>query len=171
MSDAAAADDYERFLSAGIDVVTVTSAGLVFPPAYSPALRGRLEAAAVAGGATLYASGIEPGFAGDQFVLTLLTMSQRVESVRVQEIFGYQGYPVEFTMREVFGFGQPLEHTPLMATPGAQSGTWGPPVTGTARTGMRTRTTTWMWIRIPTRTETSRGWRCTRRSASTSTFR
>ncbi|MCD9624074.1 hypothetical protein LUW87_09445 [Rhabdothermincola sp. EGI L10124] len=126
--DAAAADDYERFLAAGIDVVTVTSAGLVFPPAYQPALRRRLEDAAAAGGATLYASGIEPGFAGDQFVLTLLTMSRRVESVRVQEIFGYHGYPVEFTMREVFGFGQPLDHTPLMATPGAQAGTWGPPV-------------------------------------------
>lgn len=126
--DAAAADDYERFLAAGIDVVTVTSAGLVFPPAYQSALRARLERAAHEGRATLYASGIEPGFAGDQFVLTLLTMSRRVESVRVQEIFGYHRYPVEFTMREVFGFGQPPDHTPLMATPGAQSGTWGPPV-------------------------------------------
>jgi 2,4-diaminopentanoate dehydrogenase len=126
--DAVAVPDYERLLEAGIDVVTVSSAGLVFPPAYRPEQRDRLEEAAARGRSTLYASGIEPGFAGDQFVLTLLTMSRSVTSVRVQEIFGYQDYPVEFMMREVFGFGHTLDHTPLMATHGAQSGTWGPPV-------------------------------------------
>jgi 2,4-diaminopentanoate dehydrogenase len=126
--DAVAVPDYERLLEAGIDVVTVSTAGLVFPPAYRPEQRDRLEEAAARGRSTLYASGIEPGFAGDQLVLTLLTMSRSVTSVRVQEIFGYQDYPVEFMMREVFGFGQTLDHTPLMATHGAQSGTWGPPV-------------------------------------------
>lgn len=126
--DAAAVRDYARMLEAGINVVSVSVAGLVFPDRYEPAVRDRLRAAAEAGGATLYASGIEPGFAADQLPLTLLTMSSRIESVRTQEIFLYDRYPVEFTMREVFGFGQPLDHQPLMALPGVQSGTWGPPV-------------------------------------------
>lgn len=123
-----AVDDYVRLLTAGVDVVTVSTPGLVFPPAFDADARARLDEAARSGGATLYASGIEPGFAGDQLPLTLLTMSATVRSVRAQEIFLYDRYPVTFTMFEVFGFGQPLTHTPIMALDGVQSGTWGPVV-------------------------------------------
>ncbi len=126
--DAGAIPDYVRFLEAGIDVVTVSSPGLVYPPAYPDAGRRQLEDAARAGGATLYASGIEPGFAADQLPLTLLSLSKSVRSVRVQELFTYDTYPVEFMMREVFGFGMPLDHTPIMAGTGAQASTWGPVV-------------------------------------------
>ena len=37
-------------------------------------------------------------------------------------------YPVTFMMFDVFGFGKPLDHTPLMSLHGVQLGTWGPPV-------------------------------------------
>jgi hypothetical protein len=126
--DAVAVPDYLRLLGAGVNVVTVTSAGLVYPDGFEPGVRDRLRAAAEAGGATLYASGMEPGFAADQLALTLLTLSDTIRSVRTQEIFLYDEYPVEFTMREVFGFGKPLDHQPIMAMPGVQQGTWGPPV-------------------------------------------
>ncbi|MCU1392465.1 MAG: dihydrodipicolinate reductase [Ilumatobacteraceae bacterium] len=126
--DAIAVPDYVRFLEAGIDVVTVSTAALVYPPAYDAANRALLQSAAVRGGASLYASGIEPGFAADQFVLTMLTMSHRVRSVRIQELFRYDAYPVEFVMREVFGFGQPMDHRPIMAHNGAQAATWAAPV-------------------------------------------
>ncbi len=126
--DAIALPDYIRFLEAGINVVTVSTAALVYPPAYNPDSRELLAAAAMRGGASLYASGIEPGFAADQFVLTMLTMSRAVTSVRVQELFCYDAYPVEFVMREVFGFGQPMEHKPIMAHNGAQAATWSAPV-------------------------------------------
>jgi 2,4-diaminopentanoate dehydrogenase len=126
--DVAAIADYVRMLDAGINVVTVTSAGLVHPKAYEPSALAKLEDAAKRGGASIYASGIEPGFAGDQLVLTLLTMSSEVRSVRTQELFSYADYPVTFMMFDVFGFGMPLEHTPLMSMHGAQLGTWGPPV-------------------------------------------
>jgi hypothetical protein len=46
----------------------------------------------------------------------------------VQELFTYDTYPVEFTMREVFGFGKPMDHAPIMASTGAQLMTWGPVV-------------------------------------------
>jgi hypothetical protein len=126
--DATAVPDYVRLLQAGINVVTVTSAGLVYPPGYDKDGRELLAAAAERGRATLYASGIEPGFAADQLALTLLTMSDTVRTVRTQEIFLYDAYPVEFMMREVFGFGQPMTHQPMMALPGAQSSTWAPPI-------------------------------------------
>ena len=126
--DAVALPDYERMLAAGVNVVTVTSAGLVYPAGYDAAAAERLQQAAEAGGATLYASGMEPGFAADQLPLTMLTMCDRVRSVRTLEIFLYDAYPVEFMMREVFGFGKGLDHQPIMAMPGVQTGTWGPPV-------------------------------------------
>ena len=126
--DAGALPDYERFLGDGIDIVTVTSPALVHPPSYPERARLRLERAALDSGSTLYASGIEPGFAADQFPLALLTMSSSIRSVRVQELFTYDTYPVEFTMREVFGFGKPIDHAPIMASTGAQLMTWGPVV-------------------------------------------
>lgn len=123
---AAAYSDYIRFLEAGINVVTVTTAGLVFPPAVPQS--ASLNDAALRGGATLYASGIEPGFAGDQLVLTLLTMSRTIRSVRAQEIFLYDTYPVEFMMRDVFGFGLPMSAKPIMSNSGLQQAVWGPSI-------------------------------------------
>ena len=109
-------------------MVTVSTPGLVHPAGYQPEWRAQLEAAATKGNATLYASGIEPGFAGDQLPLTLMTMSDTVRSVRIQEIFRYDGYPVTFVMFDVFGFGKPMEYQAIMSMPGVQSGSWGPPV-------------------------------------------
>jgi hypothetical protein len=126
--DAAAIPDYVVMLERGINVVTVSSPGLVFPPAFAAPAREQLDDAAKRGSASLYASGIEPGFAGDQLALTLLTQCDTVRSIRTQELFRYDTYPVTFMMFDVFGFGRPLEYTPLMSSEGAQSGTWGPPV-------------------------------------------
>jgi hypothetical protein len=121
-------EDICEMLAAGINVVTTSIPGLVHPPAFDPKQVAQLEAACRAGGASLYASGIEPGFAGDALVLTLSTMSHRIDSVRTQEIFSYADYPVAFTMFEVFGFGKPAEHRCIMERPGIQVMSWGPPV-------------------------------------------
>ncbi|HZR80060.1 MAG TPA: dihydrodipicolinate reductase [Candidatus Binatia bacterium] len=120
--------DFCRMLSAGINVVTTSMPGLVHPAAFDPKHVGSLEAACARGLASLYASGIEPGFAGDQLVCTLATLSHGIRSVRTQEIFSYAEYPVAFTMFEVFGFGKPPEHRSIMELPGIQASTWGPPV-------------------------------------------
>jgi hypothetical protein len=120
--------DMCRMLAAGINVVTTSIPGLVHPAGYNPKHVARLEAACREGGASLYASGIEPGFAGDQLVLTLATLSHKITSVRTQEIFTYADYPVAFTMFEVFGFGKPPAHRAIMEIPGIQTSSWGPPV-------------------------------------------
>jgi hypothetical protein len=120
--------DFCRMLGAGINVVTTSVPGLVHPAAFDARQVARLEEACRAGGASLYASGLEPGFAGDQLVLTLATLSRRIRSVRTQEIFSYAGYPVPFTIFEVFGFGKPPGHRCIMELPGVQAASWGPPV-------------------------------------------
>ena len=124
----ACVDDLARMLAAGIDVVTTSVPGLVHPAAFEPGQVERLDSAGREGGASLYASGIEPGFAGDQLVLLLSTLSHRIDSVRTQEIFSYGDYPVAFTLFEVFGFGRPPEQRCIMELPGVQSASWGPPV-------------------------------------------
>ncbi len=124
----ACVSDISRMLAAGINVVTTSIPGLVHPAGFDPKRVDRLAAACRAGGASLYASGIEPGFAGDQLVLTLATLSHKIRSVRTQEIFTYADYPVAFTMFEVFGFGKPPEHRCIMQIPGIQTSSWGPPV-------------------------------------------
>lgn len=126
--DAAYVPDYLRLLEAGIDVVTVSTPGLVYPPAWDRERVDALADAARRGQATLYATGIEPGFAADQLVVLLTTMSASIASIRTQEIFRYDSYENEFLMREVFGFGMPLDHTPLMRFEGSQQLAWGPPV-------------------------------------------
>lgn len=121
-------DDFERMLEAGINVVTTSVPGLVHPAGFDPRAVARLDAACRRGGASLYASGLEPGFAGDELVLRLATLSHRIRSVRTQEIFSYTDYPVPFTIFEVFGFGKPPEATCLMERPGVQSSAWAPSV-------------------------------------------
>lgn len=48
--------------------------------------------------------------------------------MRTQEIFRYDTYANEFLMFDVFGFGRPLDTTPLMELQGSQLHAWGPPV-------------------------------------------
>jgi hypothetical protein len=121
-------DDFCRMLASGINVVTTSVPGLVHPAGFDPKQALRLEAACREGRASLYASGLEPGFAGDELVLTLTTLSHRIRSVRTQEIFSYADYPVAFTMFEVFGFGKPAEHRSILEIPGIQASSWAPPV-------------------------------------------
>jgi hypothetical protein len=121
-------DDLCRMLELGINVVTTSVPGLLYPPGFDATEVARLADACRAGNSSLYASGIEPGFSGDHLVLMLSTLSRRIRSVRTQEIFGYHAYPVSFTMFEVFGFGKPLDHQCIMELPGVQASAWGPAI-------------------------------------------
>ena len=120
--DAAAVPDYVRLLEAGINVVTTTVNRLIYPEAFEPeAWREQLTTAAAAGGASMYASGIEPGFAADHLVLMLATQSKSITEIRASEIALYDDYPVVDTMMDAMGFGRPLDYTPYLAYPGART--------------------------------------------------
>jgi hypothetical protein len=125
--DAAAVPDYVRLLEAGINVVTTTVNRLIYPPTFEPDIwREQLTQAAVTGGVSLYASGIEPGFAADHLVLMLATQSKSITKIHAGEIALYDDYPVVETMRDAMGFGQPLDYTPMLAYPGTIAFQWGP---------------------------------------------
>jgi hypothetical protein len=124
--DAASVPDYVTLLSAGVNVVTTSSWALVYPPTYEPTWRAQLEKAAADGGVSLYASGIEPGFAADQLPILLTTMSNRITSIRASEIAMYDTYPVEFMMRDVMGFGKSLDDEAMLGLPGSILSAWAP---------------------------------------------
>lgn len=131
--DAAAVRDYLRLLNGGVNVVTTNTPGMMFPDRWIPQLAESVRTAAHAAGVTIYTSGIEPGFAGDQFAVLLTTLSDRIRSVRAQEIFDYSAYPNKYLMFDAMGFGRPLDFTPLLELEGAQQFAWGPPIGLVAR--------------------------------------
>ena len=123
--DAIAIPDYVRLLEAGINVVTTSTTRLVNPSAYEPSeWRDQMAAAAKTGQVSLYASGIEPGFAADYLPLVLMTQSASVEKVHAYEIGLYDDYGVAEIMINGMGFGQPLDYQPWVSFPGAIAGEW-----------------------------------------------
>jgi hypothetical protein len=117
--DGAAVPDYLRLLEAGINVVSTSSASLVYPPSYfAPDWRDQLEAAAESGGASLYVSGIFPGFASDQLALLMTTQSKNIRTITASEVALNDHYPVADVMMDGMGFGRPLDFQPMLATPG-----------------------------------------------------
>ncbi|CRZ13309.1 dihydrodipicolinate reductase [Mycolicibacterium neworleansense] len=127
--DAGAVPDYLRLLGAGINVVSTTSTGLIYPPAYySSEWRNDLEAAATAGGASFYASGVFPGFGSDQLALMLATQSKKVDCLKVTEVSLNDHYPVADVMMDGMGFGRPLDFEPMLKTPGFIEMAWKAPI-------------------------------------------
>src|ERR1700754_3985766 len=123
--DALAIPAYVKLLAAGINVVTTSTTRLVNPHAYESAeWREQLVTAAKQGQVSLYASGIEPGFAADYLPLVLSTQSSSIESIHSYEIGLYDDYGVPDIMINGLGFGQPLDYQPWVSIPGAIAGEW-----------------------------------------------
>src|SRR5918995_2158294 len=116
------------FLAAGTNVVGPPLVWFVSPPHADAWLRDPLEAACAAGGSTMYVNGIDPGFSGDMLPLAALSLTDRAESILVQEVFDYGTYDdAEFTGAS-FGFGTTPDHVPPLLLPGVLASVWGGPV-------------------------------------------
>ena len=87
-----------------------------------PAHRERLEAAARAGGASIYASGIEPGFLCDQLPIDPLDRLALGQQGPLLRDALYDDYGVKEIMIDALGFGQPLDFEPWIMLPGAIAG-------------------------------------------------
>ncbi|MCT1355006.1 diacylglycerol kinase [Gordonia hongkongensis] len=119
-------EDLIHFVENGINVVSSGPVVLQFPHGILPdSLLDRIAAAGAAGGASLHVNGIDPGFANDALPLAMTSLSQRIDEIRCQEIADYSTYYQPVVMRDLFGFGQPLDATPLLFAPGILSMGWG----------------------------------------------
>ena len=121
-----AAEDQARCLRAGINVSASSLFMLQYPqnPAIS-FLAEPLQAACEAGNATCFNNGIDPGFANDTMPLVFTGLSEYWTSVRMQEIVNYATYDQEDTVREVMGFGYPIDHDCMLFREGMLSLGWG----------------------------------------------
>ena len=119
--------DLRRLLSAGIDVVATAPTPLVFPwGSVAGKHLAPLEEAARENNASLFVSGVDPGFATDLIPLALAGTCRRVDQIRCAEIADYASYDGAVVMFDVMGFGSTLDKTPLLLVPGVLSRAWGP---------------------------------------------
>jgi hypothetical protein len=116
--------DMVPYLQSGHDVVTTSLASLVYAPAAPPGVRDPLESAATQGQSSVFATGIEPGFASDLLPLSLLSAADDVEQVRISEIGDYSGYAGGDALRVFFGFGSPLDHPVPLFSGAVLVSTW-----------------------------------------------
>lgn len=118
--------DVCRLLEAGIDVVGSAPGTLQYPWGTMPATAiEKVEAAARAGGASIYVTGVDPGFASDLLPLALASTCQRVEQIRCYELADYATYDGAEVMFDLMGFGKPVGETPLLFLPGVLGFAWG----------------------------------------------
>jgi hypothetical protein len=121
-----AIDQMAKFLAAGTNVVGTSMVWLVTPRHAEDWLRVPLERACEAGNTSLYVNGIDPGFSADTLVHAAVSLTTRVSSITVQEIFDYGNYDdAEFT-GAAMGFGTTEDDdAALMFQPGVVVSMWG----------------------------------------------
>ncbi|PXW25981.1 UNVERIFIED_CONTAM: hypothetical protein DES50_1182 [Williamsia faeni] len=121
-----ATKDCQKILEAGIDVVGSAPVILQYPWKLLPdKYIDRVEASAQQGRASIFITGVDPGFANDLIPFALAGTCQRIEQVRVMEIADYATYDGATVMFDVMGFGRPLDELPILFQPGVLGLTWG----------------------------------------------
>ncbi len=116
--------DLQRFLSAGINVVSSSPVMLQFPDPGDP-LAAPVIAAAERAGVSLFVNGVDPGFANDALPLVLSGISERIEEVRCSEVLNYNTYNQPMVLFEIMGFGRDMRDVPMLLSPGVLTMAWG----------------------------------------------
>jgi 4-hydroxy-tetrahydrodipicolinate reductase len=125
---AEAIDDMCRILASGKSLVTTSFVPLIYPWHTVPDFARQIDAACQQGHSAFFCSGIDPGFSPDALPIVLSMLSERIDSVRAQEIFNYATYDQPTTLFEVMGFGKPPGTPVPLLFPGALTMAWGPSV-------------------------------------------
>lgn len=118
--------DIAAYLAAGINVVTISTIPMVYPPAAPVEWRTALQAAAIQGNSTFYATGSEPGFISLNLPTALLTGAGRVDAYRMDEyaVDLDKSYPIWDVLHESMGFGKPDGHVPIRIASGKVNKDW-----------------------------------------------
>ena len=125
--------DIERCLRGGLNVVS-TSVYPLYHPASAPGdLQARMEAACRAGGSSCFVSGIDPGFINDVVPVLLSGLCEEIQEIRAIELFNYAFYDQPDAVRNLVGFGLPMDTVPPMVMEGVPTMVWGGPIRMVAR--------------------------------------
>jgi len=121
-----AIEDVLKCLAAGANVVTTAIYPILHPPSAPAELREMfLDAGRKGGGTSIFVSGIDPGWAVDLLPLVLSGVAGRIDEIRCREIFNYATYDQPDAVRNLIGFGRPLDETPPMLFPASLDLIWG----------------------------------------------
>lgn len=103
-------DELVRFLESGINVVS--TAGFITGHSLAPGDRERIEAACQAGDASIFGTGVNPGFA-NLLALVSASICDRIDRISVLESADTTGYDSPETELPV-GFGRPIGDPKLL---------------------------------------------------------
>jgi hypothetical protein len=121
-----AIDDISRLLRAGINVVTIATIPMIYPPAAPERWRQTITEACRAGGTSFYATGSEPGVGSLNIPTALLASAGQVDAYRM-DIYALGldvVYPIWDVLHESMGFGKPDGHVPVRIASGKVRKDW-----------------------------------------------
>jgi hypothetical protein len=118
--------DIIKALGAGVNIVTPSVYPLYHRPSAPPELVQYIDAACERGNSSIFASGIDPGWALDLLPLVLSGVCGRIDEIRAQELFNYATYHAPDAVRNLVGFGTSMDVAPPMLQPEALTAVWGP---------------------------------------------
>ncbi len=118
--------DVRAFLEAGINVVGSSPGFLAYPwGVIGERAIDRVETVAREGNATVFITGVDPGFVTDLLPLALAGTCASVSQIRTMEIADYATYDGATVMFDVMGFGNEIGDLPFLYQPGVLSAAWG----------------------------------------------
>ena len=119
-------EDLLACLRAGINVVSTAFYSFLDPKSCPEELREMVESVCRESGASLFVSGIDPGWVMDMLPVVVSGASADISEIRTREIFNYALYDQPQVVREVIGFGGSMDETPLMLHDFAIEMVWTP---------------------------------------------
>src|SRR5580692_12694392 len=119
-----ALQDLERFLAAGINVVSSSPVMLQYPAPDDP-LAAPVIAAAQKAGVSLFVNGVDPGFANDAVPRAHSGLTVLIEEVRFSEVLNYATYNQPMVLFDIMGFGDSMADVPMLLLPGLLTMAWG----------------------------------------------
>jgi 2,4-diaminopentanoate dehydrogenase len=120
--------DLVACLRAGVNVVSTAFYPLLHPASAPREMLDPVEAACAEGSSSVFVSGIDPGWALDILPALVSGVSAGIEEIRIQELFNYALYDQPAVVREVIGFGGPMDELPLMLLDFSLDMVWAPMV-------------------------------------------
>ncbi len=117
-------------LGAGVNVVSTSFYPLLYPDSID-AIKDAIDpvqGVCEQSGASVFISGVDPGWAMDMMPIIASGVVSGIEEVRVQEIFNYGLYDQPEVVREIIGFGKSMDELPRMLEESALKTVWGPMV-------------------------------------------
>jgi 4-hydroxy-tetrahydrodipicolinate reductase len=101
-------EDVVALLGAGTNIVTTVSDLFAGGVRLSDDNRARVQEAAAQGGASVWASGSDPGFITETLPMALLSVQRRVDLIEIEEFGDLSHRPSAHMVMEQMRFGKPL---------------------------------------------------------------